>query len=120
MNNNKVFIVKMKYDEMSHYSKVKRVFFEEDNAIDFIDEMKKDEKYDGAYWIISDRAIEDYEPCLSDEEMELIKVEAIQEFIDDMIKTSINPSTKEWNSYLYLENQWSLYESRRIELEDKN
>jgi len=121
MNNNKVFIVKMKYDEMNHFSKVKRVFFEEQNAMDFIDEMKKEDKYKDAFWIISDREIVDYEPCISDEEMKLIKVEAVQLFIEEMISESTNFLPHDvWDYYLYLEDQWGVYESRRIELEDKN
>jgi len=120
MNNNKVFIVKMKYDEMNHFSKVKRVFFEEQNAMDFIDEMKKEDKYKDAFWIISDREIVDYEPCISDEEMKLIKVEAVQLFIEEMISESTNFLPHDvWDYYLYLEDQWGVYESRRIELEDK-
>lgn len=118
MNSNKVFIIKVKYDEMSHYSKVKRVFFSEETAVNYMNKEKLKDKNKGAFWIMSDREIEDYEPCLNDKDTELLEVEAIQVFIDTMIaKNKDMELNSHWDSYKFLEEQWALYEKRRIELE---
>ena len=110
-NNNKVFIVKMKYDNQSHFSRVKRVFFEERNAMDFIEENKGNERYKGAFWILSDREISDYVPCISNDEVEEMKIEAVQGFIEKLVS---NNFTNDREQYDYLEEEWAILEEERL------
>lgn len=115
MKGDRVFIVKMKWDELSHYSRVKRVFFSEENATNFINKNKDKDRFHGAFWIISDREITDYEPPITKFDIELSNIEAIQEFVERMIAESLDPK---WDCNIYLEEQWALCEKRRIGLND--
>lgn len=108
MIDGKVFIIKVKWDENVHDAKVKRVFFHEENAMAYIDEQKIKEKYQGAFWIKSDRTMSDYVPCRSDKDIEIIKLEAQQSLIDDMVKDSGNSSI--------LEHYWAGLEAKIINL----
>lgn len=111
MNKSKVFIVKQKWDEMSHFAKVKALFFSEEKAHTYIDEQNKLPKNKGSWLIISDRHIRDYEPCMTENEIEIMKLEAVQHFIDHLISNGKY-------TYPYLEEKWGANEQRRIELEE--
>lgn len=119
MNNSKVFIVKMKWEEMTHFSKVKRVFFNEENAHDYIDQEKVKEENLGAFWVMSDREISDYEPCMSDKDIELVRIDERQAFIEGMLSSQYHPNrTSKWDPNKFLEDQWAINEKHRIELTD--
>jgi len=117
MNSSRVIIVKQKWDEDSHFSKVKRVFFNEDNAVRYINEQKLIPENDGCFWIISDREISDYVPCISDDDIRIKEVEAQQELIstilDDMESNGTDISIDN-----YLDKLWGNLELFRLKLLD--
>lgn len=111
MNRNKVIIVKQKWDEDSHYSKVKRVFFSEENAMEYINEQKELEINNGCHWILSDREISDYTPCLSDKDLNIYALEAKQELIEQMIQDN-NEGMDSYTLELY----WSKLEEELLNI----
>ena len=106
--NGKVFIVKMTKVEHSHNSKVKRVFWCEENALAYIDEAKVEEKWKDFHWIISDRTMADFEPSLSPNDLEILKLEAQQSLIDDLVKLGLEKDA--------LETHWAYLEYKIIKL----
>jgi len=113
--NGKVFIVKMTKVEHSHNSKVKRVFWCEENALAYIDKSKVEEKWKDFHWIVSDRTMPDFQPSLSLNEIKIARLEAQQELIEEMIE-DFKGDSKYIMDLSILEAYWADLEAKIIKL----
>ena len=114
---NKVFIVKLRWNDEVN-GQVKRVFINEKNALDFINEYKLIDRYKDAEWILSDREISDFEPGISETDLKIAKIEATQNFIEATISALAHPNTPpNFDVYRFLEGYWAIFEQERINLD---
>lgn len=114
---NKVFIVKLRWNDEVN-GQVKRVFMNEKNALDYINESKLMDRYKDAEWILSDREISDFEPGISETELKIAKIEATQYFIEAVISALAHPNTSsDFDIYNFLEGYWAIFEQERINLD---